>query len=182
MEEIWKDIEGYEGIYQVSNLGRVRPQNRDIVFKKGNKNRVVGDSMRASYDGGGYQSIVLWNDITHKTIHIHRLVAEAFLEPPPSPNMEVNHKDGNKCNNCIENLEWVTHAENMKHAFENLRFKRWKKCTLICADGSKKDFKSFAEAERFLGRKHPYIHDCLRDKRDALDRAKNAYKIIAEVI
>lgn len=110
MSEIWKDIEGYEGLYQVSNLGRVksldridcRGQHREPKF------------MKARPTKQGYLRVGLWKNGKVKTVSIHRLVAEAFI----SKNFTVNHKDGNKSNNTVDNLEWMTQKENNIHAYE----------------------------------------------------------------
>lgn len=104
MNEIWKDIVGYEGLYQVSNLGRVKSLIYSKILKEFNDGRC-----------DGYSKIKLYKDKSNKTIKISRLVAIAFL--PNYNNLPVvNHIDGNKQNNSVNNLEWVTHSENQKHA------------------------------------------------------------------
>ena len=110
MEEIWKDIEGYEGIYQVSNLGRVRSLDRK-VWNYTKKGRIL----KSHSNGHGYQNVSLHNkNKIEKHAYIHILVAKAFI-PNPENKKEVNHKDFNKENNCADNLEWVTREENKKH-------------------------------------------------------------------
>lgn len=105
MTEIWKDVRGYEGLYQVSNYGRVKR-----TFKK--KERFL--SGRADKDG--YIEVILSKNQTKKYVRLHRLVAETFiLNPGNKP--QVNHKDRNKQNNDASNLEWVTCSENVIHAF-----------------------------------------------------------------
>lgn len=98
--EVWKDIPGYEGLYQVSNLGKIR---RDGRVKKPHMDR------------GGYLTIWLSKHSKMKCLKIHRLVAIAFI-PNPEGKKTVNHIDGNKQNNCVHNLEWATHSENIIHA------------------------------------------------------------------
>lgn len=102
-KEIWKDIEGYEGLYQVSNLGRVKSNLRKGKILKSN----------STYDG--YYNVTLSKNGKLKTYRIHRLVCIAFLDNPLNKS-EVNHIDGNKKNNNIENLEWCTRSENAEHA------------------------------------------------------------------
>lgn len=105
--EIWRDICGYEGIYQVSNFGRVKSLHFD-------RERLL--KLRQDYKG--YVYVVLHKDGECKPCKVHRLVAETFiLNSEGKP--QVNHIDGNKSNNRVENLEWVTNSENKKHSYEN---------------------------------------------------------------
>lgn len=106
--EIWKDIKGFEGIYQISTNGRVRS------FKETQGGRILSNKNSK----GGYLSIVLKRKGLVISTRIHRLVAEAFI-PNPDNKPQVNHKDSNRQNNYVENLEWVTATENMKHAAKN---------------------------------------------------------------
>lgn len=109
MLEIWKDIEGFNGKYQVSNLGNVRSFSR---WKN-------GDLLKGGACGnpGPYRFVVLVKTSRKdaKCYYIHRLVAQHFIENPNNL-PEVNHKDGNTFNNCAENLEWCSRAENARHA------------------------------------------------------------------
>ena len=98
--EIWKDVVGYEGLYEVSNLGRIRRGER---IKK------------PHIDHGGYLTVQLSKHSKMKCLKVHRIVALAFIQNPENKRT-VNHIDGNKQNNCVENLEWATHSENISHA------------------------------------------------------------------
>ena len=104
MDEIWKDIEGYEDCYQVSNFGRV-------LSKKSGLLRKFGDN------GNGYKFVPLSNGMV-KNFYVHRLVADAFI-PNPDRKQTVNHKDGIKSNNHVSNIEWATQSENSQHGFDN---------------------------------------------------------------
>lgn len=110
MNEVWKDVVGYEGCYQVSNFGRIRSTKR-VTFD-GRKRK---EMIRApSYDPDGYLTVNLSKDGISKTQRIHRLVATAFI-PNPNGYSQINHKDENKSNNCVENLEWCTCEYNLKY-------------------------------------------------------------------
>lgn len=112
MNEIWKDIIGYEGMYQVSNLGRVKSIDRII------NNHFYKSQIIKSYDNGiGYYKIKLCKNGKIKHFYLHRLVAQAFLEDY-SPLLEINHINHNKKDNDIRNLELVSHLENMRKAEE----------------------------------------------------------------
>lgn len=115
--EIWKDIKNYEGYYQVSNHGRIRSVDRKILYKSGNwanhKGRVKKISTKTEY-----RVALLSKNNKQRLFKISRLVAQAFVDNPYSYNV-VNHKDGNKHNDCVDNLEWTTNSDNVIHAFES---------------------------------------------------------------
>lgn len=102
--EEWRDVVGYEGLYQVSNLGRVKTM-------KGKKPFILKQRIKS---GRGYLYVKLYKDCNFKVIEIQRLVARAFVDNPQNKNV-VDHIDENKLNNCACNLRWVTHQENMAY-------------------------------------------------------------------
>lgn len=110
MKEKWRNIKGYEGLYQISNKGRVKSlstiKNEEYIIMQQRENAC------------GYPRINLSCCGVQKTYEIHRLVATHFIDNPLNKK-EVNHKDGNKRNNNASNLEWVNRRENMLHAFKN---------------------------------------------------------------
>ena len=111
MEEIWKDINGYEGVYQVSNLGRVKSLDRIITDKNNHSRYIKGNYMSGVDNGHGYLTVMLRTNNTGVRRYIHRLVAQAFI-PNPQNLPEVNHKDENRKNNIVTNLEWVDYLTN----------------------------------------------------------------------
>lgn len=112
--EIWKDISGYAGLYQVSNLGRVRSLDRTILKRNGVTHRCKGKVLSPMIDKYGYETFQLGRKNHAKT---HRLVAIAFVNNPnPSEYNVVNHKDENTLNNHADNLEWCSQAYNMRYS------------------------------------------------------------------
>lgn len=106
--EMWKTIEGTEGTYEVSNTGKVRSNNYLGHGKQ--------QELSLAKDQKGYLRVRIYKDGSRKTIKVHREVAKAFI-PNPENKAEVNHKDGNKENNHVDNLEWATPGENTAHAY-----------------------------------------------------------------
>lgn len=104
MEEIWKNIKGYEGFYQISSFGKIKSLRNDKILKLR-----IGKT--------GYLYTVFSVNSVRKTVKPHRLIALNFI-PNPEFKIDVNHIDGNKCNNRLDNLEWVTEQENVIHAHE----------------------------------------------------------------
>lgn len=99
-----------QGLYQVSNMGNVKSVRNNKILSQTNHN-------------GGYKLVSISIDGNHKELTVHRLVALAFI-PNPNGCRDVNHKDGNKANNSVENLEWVSHSENIKHSYRQLNQRR----------------------------------------------------------
>lgn len=115
-QEIWKDVVGFEGWYQVSSHGRIKR----IMPGRG---AVAGKILSATRtDGNGYPSVFLHKDENgtkvRKEIKVHHLVAQKFLLPKPTPTHQINHKNGIKLDNRVENLEWMTNGENMIHSWK----------------------------------------------------------------
>lgn len=116
MQEIWKDVVGFNGDYKVSNTGKI------LTVAYGPKTCSVrhckkSEIMKTSISRTGYERVHLFKQGKDLTRYVHRLVAEAFISNPDNL-PQVNHKDGNKLNNCVDNLEWVTASQNQCHAID----------------------------------------------------------------
>jgi hypothetical protein len=115
MKDVWRNVENFEGLYQVSNFGRVRSMDRYVTRKQSGRNLIKGRTLSAAAGKRRYPRVTLCDGERKEPWLVHRLVAIAFLEPDDS-RPQVNHKDGDRHNNHVSNLEWCTHAENMRHA------------------------------------------------------------------
>lgn len=121
MTEIWKDIKGYEGLYQISNFGRVKSLARYVVNNKNGGKRLMEETLlHPSDNGNGYKIIGLRKSKVRKNHYIHRLVAEHFLRNPNNKKY-VNHLDYNRANNAVTNLEWCTQKENIGYSIERMK-------------------------------------------------------------
>ena len=117
MSEVWKDIPGYEDLYRISNLGRVKSLRRYVPCKNGM--RVVREKiLRLSVHRDGYLKVELRKNAVGEHPMVHRLVALAFI-PNPDNKTQVNHIDGVKSNNSVKNLEWCNQSENQLHAYKS---------------------------------------------------------------
>lgn len=156
IKEKWCPIKGYEGLYQVSDKGRVK----SLKF---GKERIL----KSARDTGGYLLVALCKNGEQKTYKVHRLVAQAFI-PNPNNLPEINHKDEDKTNNSAQNLEWCDSKYNNNYGTHNQRSaeKRSKPILQFTKDGEfVKEWKSIRDVERNLGYAKQHISSCCNGKR-----------------
>ena len=177
MEEIWKDIEGYKG-YQVSNFGRVRTFNKTTYTERHGirhwKNRILKERLGR---GNNELSVQLYKNGKGKSFTIHRLVGYAFLGKPEDEKMTINHKDGNRRNNNVDNLEWLSLKDNIRHGFINDLYHNQIKIEITNKATQKKTiFRSMAEASRKINKNNKYISCML--KRNIYENNFYKWKIV----
>jgi hypothetical protein len=168
--EVWKDVVGYEGKYQVSNLGNVISLSREKVIGSGSyttEQKVLKQFRRGN---GAYYCVNLYSRNRSKPTYVHRMVAEAFI-PNPDNKPFINHIDGNKLNNVVSNLEWCTIAENTRHAWEmglcqmTDERRALQARAVVCIETGK-EYKSIREAELCTGAGNQNITACCKGKRE----------------
>lgn len=134
MIEEWRSVPDYEGLYQVSNLGRVRGLKRNRILKP-------------SPNEKGYPQIALCKNGKMKTIKLHKLVAEVFIGK--RDDLEINHIDGDKTNNTVSNLEYCTHSDNLRHAVKTGLLQNRKAVLMMDSEGNViRKYNSITEAEK----------------------------------
>ncbi len=172
MNEEWRDIKNYEGLYEVSNFGNVRSLNRK-VYRRFSWVIIRGKTLKPVCVKG-YYKVMLCKNGKSKCCAIHRLVAEAFIMNPKNY-PEVNHKDENKANNNVNNLEWCTHSYNMNYG-TILDKKRVKQGHKVRCVETGKEYESIRAAANAVKSTHQSIASCLQGK------TKTAKKLHWELI
>lgn len=164
MEEIWKPIIGYENLYEVSSKGRVKSIARVINRKNGRKQFVKEKLIAPANNGKGYYRVRLAKNGKNTAYALHRLVASSFI-PNPKELPEINHKDEDKSNNIVENLEWCDRAYNMNYGTRKSRAALANSTPIIQIDADGKlvkEWVSCVEAARQLDIHYQNIDQCVR--------------------
>ena len=157
MHETWKDIVGYERLYQISSSGKVKSFPR---YGTKTKDERILNQYKNRY---GYMYVVLYKDGKRKIKTTHQLVAQAFI-PNPENKPQANHINGDKTNNRVENLEWVTASENKLHSYKVLKADHYKR-KVICIETGK-IYDSLLEASKECNCSRNHISNCCRGKRN----------------
>lgn len=161
-KEVWKDVKGYEGKYQVSNLGRVKSLN----YHRSGKERLLS----LAHDKDGYLYVCFHKNGKQKLYKVHRLVAIAFI-PNPDNLPCVNHKDENPSNNRVENLEWCTQKYNINYGTRTKRMSKAQSKPVICIT-TKRIFKSFVEASKYYKVDKGNICHCCKGEQKSAGKYK----------
>lgn len=161
MIEIWKNIKNYEGLYQASNLGRIKSLPKTISYWNGftKITYTIPEKILSQHKRGGYLAIGLTKDHKQSTFSVHRLIAKTFIDNPNNLPC-VNHKDENKYNNCVNNLEWCDYKYNNLYG---TRTKRTCKPVKCIETGT--IYNSTVQAGKCTGINRVNITDCCNEKR-----------------
>ncbi len=161
--EVWKDVVEYEGLYEVSNLGRIRTHKDKVTYTERHgirkwKQRIIKQKFQKRVRSEQYDArVIIWKDGKEKTFLVSRLVARAFLKNPLNL-PQVNHIDGEPTNNNVLNLEWCSKEENINHAFNSNLIKTSKVTVIINKKtGVVDEFISMSKASLFMGKDFRYI-------------------------
>lgn len=169
MEELWRDIPNYEGLYQASTKGRIRTcEGKTTITERHGvrhwKQRILKPKIATAQGNRGDQRVTLWKDGKSKDHLVARLVALTWVEGF-APNMTVNHIDGDYKNNNIDNLEWLTLSDNIRHGFESGLYPSKKVKVINNATGEETIYRSMAECDRAIGKYNGYISERFKNNK-----------------
>lgn len=170
MDEIWVPVANYEGIYDVSSLGKIRTaKGKTTKTNYHGERKWKQRTLKQKTDKNGYKRVSLWKDGKETTELVHRLVLISFLGINKEK-IYVNHIDGNPSNNYLTNLEWCTSQENLIHAFKHRLNKSPEPIILLNLNTfDSLYFISKAEASKFLGRSHGFVSASLKKGINTID-------------
>ena len=164
---MYKAIKGYEGIYEVNELGKVRSVDRTVEYKDGRIRKYNGKELKLNIDRGGYAMVILSKNDVRKMMKVHRLVAGAFI-PNPDNLPEIHHINHDRTDNRVENLQWVTSSEQKDYHWIAAQSKTNGVRLRVVGHGIDKIFISAHEVKRELG----------IDRKSAMKVAKGEFKQI----
>ena len=180
--EQWRDIPSYENLYQASDSGNIRSCEGKITSnarygKRVWKQRVLKQKVVRNKKGRADARVNLWKDGEEHTCLVARLIALTWCDGYHE-GLTVNHINGNPLDNRAENLEWVTHSENISKGFKEGLYKNIQLPIVLSSDGKLLEFESRADANRFLGRSHSYVDICLKENRPIRSTSGTRYEIV----
>lgn len=184
MDEIWKEIPHYEGLYEASPDGRIRTVEGKTTSsarykKRVWKQRILKQKMRKSKNGRLDAMVSLWKDGKPHCHLVSRIIATTFVSDNLYTNLTVNHKDGNPLNNNADNLEWLTRAENIQYGYANGQYSSVQKPVYLVKDDIELYFNSYNDANKYLGKKCSYISNLIKKGKDiAISKDGVKYQII----
>lgn len=179
--EDWKDIPGYEGIYQASNEGRIRsaPGKTTESVRHGTRHwkvRII-KTKKQSPPKRQDERVCLWKDKEPSWFLVARLIAMTWCDGYQE-GFTVNHIDGNCLNNHANNLEWVSRAENIRLGFEDgLYSSACKRCIITSLNGESMEFRSLSMASKYLGRNHGYIETAIKNHRKVVSKSGEEFRV-----
>lgn len=180
--EQWRDIPGYENIYQASDQGEIRSCEGKVTWdarhgKRLWKQRVLKQKFTRNKKGRTDARVNLWKDGYERTLLVSRLVAMTWCEGYRE-GMTVNHINGNPLDNRAENLEWVSLRENIVKGFKEGLYSSQQSPVVLSDNRVSFEFDSQADANRFLGRSHGYINTCLKRNKPIISINGKRYELV----
>ena len=173
MIEIWKDISNYKGYYQASNIGRIKSLDRYVRGRYNTMRLIKGKVLKPGITNKGYFAVNIYRIGNHRMLSVHRLVAVTFINNPENK-ATVNHKNGNKLDNRVENLEFMTQKENVNHAYnKGLHNYNRRKILMLSLDNEPLLwFNSLTEASTMSGVNLSSVSNCCVGSRKTAGRYK----------
>lgn len=178
--ENWKDIPGYEGIYEASTLGRIRSKEGKTTKTERSgirhwKQRIMKQKICRNAKGRTDAKVDLWSNGKRRTFLVSRLVAMTWVAGY-APELTVNHRDGNTTNNMADNLEWASRADNIRQGFKDGLYSTSHSVGLKTGNAVLR-YRSLSEASRSIGRSHSYLSGCLKKRRPITDINGNVHEL-----
>ena len=169
MQEIWKPLVNWEGLYEISNYGNIKSLDR-YVLHKGHKRFCKGQMLKPTLHKTNYLIVTLRNSGVQKVSKVHQLVMNTFNPNITNKKLEINHIDGNTTNNRLDNLEWCTHKENLQHASKHCLLSTYKSINQYDLDGN------FIKRWDSMNEARDFYHLGINSLRNACKRKSGIHK------